>query len=89
MSETQTTAVRMGGFADSFFAEVRAVNVRQRQSMMTALIRVIECRRLGVPGTAALLGIDESRVRELLRGNIDAFTAEELVAMLAAVGIRV
>ncbi|HEX8245213.1 MAG TPA: XRE family transcriptional regulator [Longimicrobium sp.] len=76
-------------YAELLFAEVRAVSRRHRTALVMALIRVLDCRRLGTARSAELLRVDESRIRELVRGNVDAFTAEELVQMLAAVGIRV
>lgn len=87
MSEAWTPSANV--FPDLLFAEVRAVSRRYRTALALALIRVLDCRRLGTARSAELLGVDEPRVRELIRGNVDAFTAEELVQMLAAVGIRV
>jgi predicted XRE-type DNA-binding protein len=89
MSGAQTTPAGLGGFADVLFAEARAMNLNHRRSLLKALIRVIECRRLGMATCAELFGLSEGRVRELLRADPEAFTAEELVRMLEAVGIQV
>ena len=89
MSGAQTTPPETRGFANLLFSGARTVGVNRRRSLMAALIRVIECRRLGLAGTAEALGLSEPRVRELLRGNVEAFSADELVRMLGVMGIHV
>ncbi|HEX6746536.1 MAG TPA: XRE family transcriptional regulator [Longimicrobium sp.] len=87
MSEAQTTPGRAG--TGLLFSPVLTASLEHRRSLTTALVRVLECRRLGAAETAALLGIGEPRVRVLMRGDADAFSIEELVRLLAAVGIDV
>ena len=87
MSEAQTTPGRVG--AGLLFSPVLTASLEHRRSLMSALVRVLECRRLDEAETAALLGIAAPRVRALMRGDADAFAVEELVRLLAAVGIDV
>jgi predicted XRE-type DNA-binding protein len=89
MSQAQTTPAGLQGFSGLLYSTVLSSSVQHRRSLLSALIRVLDCRRLGVEKSAQLLGVAEPRVRALMRADIDAFTTEELVRMLAAVGIDV
>lgn len=89
MGQAETPPAGLRGFPGLLFSTTLSSGPQHRRALMAALIRVLECRRLGVPRTAALLGIPEPRVRTLMRADADAFTAEELVRLLDAVGICV
>jgi predicted XRE-type DNA-binding protein len=89
MGQAQTAPAGLHGFSDLLFSTSLSSSPQHRRALMAALIRVLDCRRLGVPGTAALLAIPEPRVRALMRADADAFTTEELVRLLDAVGICV
>ena len=87
MSEAQTTPDRLR--TGLLYSPVLTASLEHRRSLMTALVRVLECRRLGIPETSRLLGIGEPRVHALMRADVDAFSIEELVRLLSAVGIDV
>jgi predicted XRE-type DNA-binding protein len=56
---------------------------------MIRLSRLIKARRLTQARAAALFGITQPRVSDLVRGKIDRFSVDTLVAMLGHAGVRV
>ncbi|HSU13681.1 XRE family transcriptional regulator [Longimicrobium sp.] len=89
MGQATTAPAGLRGVSDLLFSTVLAPTPQHRRALMAALIRVLDCRRLGIPRAAALLALPEPRVRALMRADVDAFTTEELVRLLDAVGISV
>lgn len=55
-----------------------------RQTLITAITRRITQQRLTAAQAAAVLHLTSPRVTQLLQGNIDEFTLDELVNMLPA-----
>ena len=86
------TRVRRGRgnvFRDLGFAPFEARNLELRADLMIALSRVIQRRGLTQVEAAALLGVSQPRVSDLVRGRIDRFSVDTLVAMLGHAGVRV
>jgi predicted XRE-type DNA-binding protein len=56
------------------------------------MIRVekeLRSRGFKVVQAARLLGVSQPRVRDLLRGRVELFTADDFIGMLGRLGIRV
>ena len=56
---------------------------------MIRLSKVIEGRRLTQAQAATLFGVTQPRISDLVRGKIDRFSIDTLVAMLGHAGIRI
>ena len=67
----------------------QAENMRLRSRLMMALKEHIESQHLTQTSAAALFGVTQPRVSDLMRGKIDLFTIDTLVNMLAAAGLHV
>ena len=63
--------------------------MKMRSALMMALQRHIQAREWTNAEAALRLGVTESRVENLLRGKINTFSLDDLIALLAAVGLRV
>ena len=86
---TQHKAKPGGVFVDLGFPAAEAENLRIRSAMMRALISFIREKRLTQPQAAKLLGVTQPRVSDLSRGKIHLFSIDNLVALLAAAGLRI
>jgi predicted XRE-type DNA-binding protein len=78
------TAADGNVFADLGFPPEEAANLALRSDLMAALIRAT--RKMPQAAAAALLGVRQPRVSDLKRGQIDRFTIDALVNMLAHAG---
>jgi predicted XRE-type DNA-binding protein len=76
-------------FADLGFAPAEAENLRIRSAMMRVLVSFIRGKNLTQAQAAKLLGVTQPRVSDLMRGKIHLFSIDNLVVLLAAVGLRV
>lgn len=76
-------------FEDLDFAPEEAVHLRARAELMIALSRLIEERGLTQVQAAELFGVSQPRVSDLVRGKIDRFSIDTLIAMLGAAGVQV
>ena len=76
-------------FADLGFAPEAARHLQVRSQLMTALIRLIKARGLSQREAAALFGVSQPRVSDLMRGKIDRFSSDMLIDMLATAGAEV
>lgn len=76
-------------FADLGFGPEEAEHLRIRSALMATLRQVIEDRGLTQAKAAALLGVTQPRVSDLVRGKIDLFSIDTLVDMLARAGFQV
>ena len=76
-------------FRDLGFPPADAENLKLRSELMIALGKLIETRGLTQVQAAALLGVSQPRISDLIRGKIDRFSIDTLVAMLGHAGIRV
>jgi predicted XRE-type DNA-binding protein len=76
-------------FRDLGFPREEAENLKIRSDLMVRLTRVIDARGLTQAQAAELLGVTQPRVSDLVRGKIDRFSIDTLVAMLGQAGVRV
>lgn len=76
-------------FADLAFDADEAQHLKVRADLMIELTKLIESRGLSQAAAAGLLGVTQSRIRDLVRGKIDRFTVDSLIAMLARAGATV
>jgi predicted XRE-type DNA-binding protein len=83
--------VRSSGnvFEDLGFGPDEAEHLRIRSALMATLRQVIQDRGLTQAKAAALLGVTQPRVSDLMRGKIDLFSIDTLVDMLARAGFQV
>ncbi len=66
-----------------------AANLRLRSTLMMVLKEHIEQGGLTQAQAAALFGVTQPRVSDLLRGKIDLFSLDALVSMATGAGLRV
>ena len=91
MKNEKLEVVRGSGnvFRDLGFSKEEAENFKIRTNLMIRLSKVIETRRLTQAQAASLFGVTQPRVSDLVRGKIDRFSIDTLVAMLGHAGVRV
>ena len=73
-------------FEDLGFDASEAENLRLRSQLMIELERLIHDSRLTQNEAAELLGIQQSRVSDLVRGKIQRFSIDTLVNLLGKAG---
>jgi predicted XRE-type DNA-binding protein len=76
-------------FRDLGFSGEEAENLKMRTDLMIQLSKLIEARRLTQADAADLFGVTQPRVSDLVRGKIDRFSVDTLIAMLGHAGVRV
>ncbi|MEO1247565.1 MAG: helix-turn-helix transcriptional regulator [Pseudomonadota bacterium] len=76
-------------FDDLGFGAAESENLKLRAQLMRELETLIHDKRLTQSDAAELLGIQQSRVSDLVRGKIDRFSIDMLVKLLAKAGRRV
>ena len=65
-----------------------AAYLQVRAELLAHLQQVIMARGLKQAEAAALLGVTQPRVSDVMRGRIDLFSIDTLIDMLARLGIR-
>lgn len=73
-------------FSDLGFDDTEAENLKLRSQLMQELEALIRTKGLTQTEAAELLGIQQSRVSDLVRGKIDRFSIDTLVNLLAKAG---
>lgn len=86
---THVTPADGNVFADLGFPPAEAANLLLRSELRTAVMTVIERRRLTQVQAARVFGVTQPRISDLNRGKIDRFTVDALVNMLAHAGVKV
>lgn len=76
-------------FQDLGFSPEESAHLRIRSELMRAARKVIDERRLTQAKAAALFGVTQPRVSDLVRGKMSLFSIDGLIAMLSAAGVRV
>ena len=76
-------------FEDLGFDASESEILKLRAQLMRELETLIHNKRLTQSDAAELLGIQQSRVRDLVRGKIDRFSIDMLVKLLAKTGRHV
>jgi predicted XRE-type DNA-binding protein len=88
MSKRTATAARTGNlFAEFGFPYVEAQNLLLRSRLMSEVRKV--ARGSSKARAAKRLGVAQSRLGDLLRGEIDEFSVDALVNMLSEAGMQV
>jgi predicted XRE-type DNA-binding protein len=76
-------------FADLGFAPAEAENLRIRADLMLALRERIQTQGWSIEQAAAALQVPTACVEDLLQGEIDRFTVDQLIQMLTQCGCQV
>lgn len=76
-------------FRDIGFPREEAENLKVRADLMIQISKLIRSRRLTQAQAAALFGVTQPRVSDLVRGKIERFSIDTLVAMLGHAGVQV
>ena len=76
-------------FADLGFSPREAEHLRIRSALMAAIRELIDDRGLTQANAAALFGVSQPRVSDLVRGKIELFSVDTLIEILARAGVRV
>ena len=76
-------------FKDLGFSAEEAEHLKIRSTMMARLRELITARGLTQADAAALFGVTQPRVSDLVRGKIDLFSIDTLVDMLSHAGVKV
>jgi predicted XRE-type DNA-binding protein len=87
-----TTKIRRSSgnvFQDLGCAPDDAENLKLRADLMIELGKLIKARRLTQAKAAKVFGVSQPRVSDLVRGKIDRFSVDTLVAMLGHAGAHV
>jgi predicted XRE-type DNA-binding protein len=87
----RTKVTRSSGniFKDLGFSAEEAEHLKIRSDLMVHLRKLIEARGLTQAEAAALFGVTQPRISDLVRGKIDVFSIDTLVTMLACAGVKV
>jgi len=75
-------------FRDLGFAPVEAENLRIRSALMIILTEHIQRAGLTQKEAAETLGVTQPRISDLMRGKIDVFSIDTLIAMLSRAGVK-
>ncbi|MBM3779514.1 MAG: XRE family transcriptional regulator [Acidimicrobiia bacterium] len=87
-----TTRIRRSSgnvFRDLEFSEEEATNLKLRSDLMIRLSKLIDARGLTQAQAADLFGVTQPRISDLVRGKIDRFSIDTLIAMLGHAGVRI
>ena len=76
-------------FRDLGFAPEEATNLKLRSDLMIRVRKVIDERGLTQSQAAKLFGVTQPRISDLVRGKIDRFSIDTLIAMPGHAGVRV
>lgn len=88
MRRRTVTVARTGNlFAQFGFPYVEAENLLLRSRLMSEVRKA--ARGLSKARAAKRLGVTQSRLNDLLRGEIDAFSVDALINMLSEAGMHV
>ena len=89
--KTKSRVTRPSGnvFRDLGFPPDRAAHLLVRADLMIRVEEELRSRGFKRAQAATLFGISQPRVSDLLRGRVELFTADDLIGMLARLGLRV
>ena len=76
-------------FRDLGFSKEESENLKIRTDLMIRLSRLIDARRLTQTQAAQLFRVTQPRISDLVRGRIDRFSIDTLVAMLGHADLSV
>ncbi len=75
-------------FRDLGFGRVEAENLRIRSALMIILTEHIQRAGMTQKQAAETLGVTQPRISDLMRGKIDVFSIDTLIAMLSRAGVK-
>lgn len=87
MKSKNLTTSKDNIFEDLGFNKSEAENLKIRAELMIIIKRYIEKNKLTQKEAAKRMRVDQPRINKLLKGQIELFTIDSLIQMLAAVGI--
>ncbi len=88
--EDSTMTVGTGNiFTDLGFAPAEARNLRMRSELMMVLRKYVEREGLTQADAALRLQVTQPRISDLMRGKINRFSLDTLVAMSTMAGMEV
>jgi predicted XRE-type DNA-binding protein len=76
-------------FRDLGFDIDESENLRIRSDLMIELSELIRNKGWTQAKAAELMGVSQPRISDLVRGKIDRFSIDSLIAMLGSAGVRV
>jgi predicted XRE-type DNA-binding protein len=76
-------------FCDLDFPPEEAENLRVRADLMIELSKLIDKQGLTQAAAAKLFGVSQPRVSDLVRGKIERFSVDMLIAMLGSAGVQI
>ena len=76
-------------FRDLGFDIDESENLRIRSDLMIELSELIQNKGWTQVQAAELMGVSQPRISDLVRGKIDRFSIDSLIAMLGSAGVRV
>ena len=76
-------------FRDLGFDIDESVNLRIRSDLMIELSELIRNKGWTQAQAAELIGVSQPRISDLVRGKIDRFSIDSLIAMLGSAGVKV
>lgn len=76
-------------YADLGFPKADAEHMKLRADLMIQVIKYVRSHKLTQTEAARLMGVRQPRISEIFNGRIDLFTIDQLVGMLARIGVRV
>jgi predicted XRE-type DNA-binding protein len=86
-----TKVTRSSGivFRDLGFAPGETERLQMRATLMAVASQLIVDRRLTQARAAALFGVTQPRVSDLVRGRTELFSIDGLIEMLGRAGVRI
>jgi predicted XRE-type DNA-binding protein len=76
-------------FKDLGFPAEEATNLKLRSDLMIRLSKLIDARGLTQGQAATLFGVTQPRISDIVRGKLDRFSIDTLIAMLGHAGVAV
>ena len=76
-------------FIDLGYSPDEAAILQMRADLMADLRKWIKAKRLTQTKAAAILGVSQSRVSDLIRGKWERFSLEMLITLATKAGMRV
>jgi predicted XRE-type DNA-binding protein len=84
-----TRRSRFASVWDAIESPREAASLKARAEVANAVLEEIERRSLTQSRAAALLGVTQPRISDLMRGKLDLFSLDSLVEMAGRAGFKV
>jgi predicted XRE-type DNA-binding protein len=76
-------------FRDIGFPPEEAANLKVRAMLMVEIEKYLRAKGLTQKAAAKQFGVTQPRISDLMRGKIELFSVETLIAMLTHAGLKV